>query len=157
MNKERLKSSLSFAGRCISALGLGHCVFTYGFDFSTTEGGSMSPVIPREGTVLFFEKITPRVRGYKRGDVVVANSVTGNFNVCKRVAGLPGDLVTADILGKRKIVVPPGHVWLVGDNRELSVDSRSYGPVPMAMLSGVVRLALYPSPRFIGQQLEVVL
>ena len=34
--------------------------------------------------------------------------------------------------------VPPGHMWLEGDNRELSVDSRTYGPVPIALCEGRV-------------------
>lgn len=35
-------------------------------------------------------------------------------------------------------VVPAGHVWLEGDNPRLSFDSRSYGPLPLRNLRGVV-------------------
>lgn len=34
--------------------------------------------------------------------------------------------------------VPPGHVWLQGDNTLNSHDSRDYGPVPYNMLLGRV-------------------
>lgn len=34
--------------------------------------------------------------------------------------------------------VPPGHVWLIGDNLPASRDSRLYGPVPMALIDGKV-------------------
>lgn len=34
-------------------------------------------------------------------------------------------------------VVPAGHVWLEGDNPRLSLDSRSYGPLPTRNLRGV--------------------
>lgn len=34
--------------------------------------------------------------------------------------------------------VPPGHVWLQGDNLVLSRDSREYGPVPLALMKGRV-------------------
>ena len=34
--------------------------------------------------------------------------------------------------------VPPGHLFLAGDNRIHAVDSRTFGPVPLDSLSGVV-------------------
>ena len=36
------------------------------------------------------------------------------------------------------VQVPPGHVWLQGDNTLNSHDSRDYGPVPYNMLLGRV-------------------
>jgi hypothetical protein len=59
------------------------------------------------------------------------------------VIGLPGDTVCVDPSGERGRVeewckVPPGHVWLAGDNTSNSTDSRDYGPVPIAMIRGRV-------------------
>ncbi|CAN0578941.1 unnamed protein product, partial [Ectocarpus sp. 12 AP-2014] len=34
--------------------------------------------------------------------------------------------------------VPQGHVWLEGDNLSNSSDSRTYGPIPLAMVRGRV-------------------
>ena len=34
--------------------------------------------------------------------------------------------------------IPKGHVWLVGDNLSNSTDSRTYGPVPLAIVKGQV-------------------
>ena len=104
----------------------------------------MAPAIPREGTVLVLDKLSPRIFGYKNGDVVVSKSMTGDYTVCKRIAAQPGDVVYADARQRRQIIIPPGHVWLLGDCHENSVDSRTYGPVPLAMLQGKVRLTLYP-------------
>lgn len=40
--------------------------------------------------------------------------------------------------GHRPELVPEGHVWLEGDNPPNSSDSRSYGPIPLAMVRGRV-------------------
>jgi len=36
------------------------------------------------------------------------------------------------------LVVPPGHVFVLGDNRDNSSDSRVFGPVPLETVKGVV-------------------
>lgn len=52
--------------------------------------------------------------------------------VCKRVIGLPGDVITPphsshhnqQHWGSASITVPEGHVWIEGDNPQDSRDSR---------------------------------
>merc|ERR1712146_87084 len=46
------------------------------------------------------------------------------------------------------ILVPPGHIWLEGDNPYNSTDSRDYGPVPIALLKGKIMFQLYPFSKF---------
>ena len=47
--------------------------------------------------------------------------------------GLPGDRIQVAAMGEQKeVLVPRGHVWLEGDNKAASHDSRHYGPVPAA-------------------------
>ena len=104
----------------------------------------------------------------RRGDVVVLRvpeSVSHSTTVfVKRVIGLPGDHVACcdsrgrvTVNGKAldetylypgdppsrstfSVMLGPGRIWVMGDQRTISVDSRTWGPVP---LSGVVgRVAL---------------
>ncbi|AEB06985.1 signal peptidase I [Coriobacterium glomerans PW2] len=46
------------------------------------------------------------------------------------------------------LTVPDGQVWLMGDNRENSSDSRFFGPVPEDDLVGSVFIRYWPLSRF---------
>ena len=98
-------------------------------------------------------------RGVRVGDIIVAESPYFSLSpVGKRIIGMPGDFVVYDS-GQAKTVggaavpgdaddesrkeplmieVPEGHVWLAGDNLAHSRDSRTYGPLPMALIRGKI-------------------
>jgi signal peptidase I len=106
----------------------------------------------------------------KRGDIIVFRSVEGGEeDLVKRVVGLPGDEVTVQngvlslngerqeepYLNKRSpdsgfygpTRVPEGHVFVIGDNRGNSRDSRFFGPVPMENVEGEAVVAFWPLSR----------
>ena len=65
--------------------------------------------------------------------------------VCKRILGMPGDVVQREAFrGDVDYVIPPYRVWLEGDNKKNSTDSRTYGPVPESLLRGKVVFKVYP-------------
>ena len=90
----------------------------------------------------------------RRGDLVTFESpLEPGRLVCKRLLGLPGDIVCVDPTGLKvpsseHVIVPKGHIWLMGDNAESSRDSRDYGPVPLSLVRGTlwarVRLGQLP-------------
>ena len=115
----------------------------------------MIPVnkLPSDGT---WHRFMNQVKsGISVGDVVVLQHPDRVGTVCKRVLGLPGDMVTKPtrrtkkqhILDRRRpglYVVPDGHIWVEGDNPWNSSDSRNYGAVPASLIMGRVLFRLWP-------------
>lgn len=131
-------------------------------------GTSMSPTYS-SGQILW---TVPATRSLRHGDVVVVDTPAGT--IIKRVALLPGDSRTqfhtpggwVDLtnvalphsLAKGKLVrlerVPKGYVYLLGDNLPNSVDSRTFGLVPIEQVRSVVVDSL--APRFDSPVAELI-
>lgn len=108
----------------------------------------------QKGDTLILDKVAK----IKRGDIVVFDK-HGDKNLVKRVIGVAGDTVTIKggsvylngekldedyIIGntyanggsnydetETTIIVPDGHIYCLGDNRENSLDSRSIGAIDL--------------------------
>lgn len=101
----------------------------------------MLPTIAAEGEVVLVDKISPQLSLLKKGQVIVACSPNDpNKLICKRIVGMPGDRVTLASGSlwsiTSSLIVPPGQVWLEGDNPSKSLDSREFGPLPMGLIRG---------------------
>ncbi|KAI5362514.1 putative peptidase S26A, signal peptidase I, lexA/Signal peptidase-like superfamily [Septoria linicola] len=110
----------------------------------------MVPTIESYGEWIWISKYYRRGRGVQIGDLVSFKSpIVAGEQAVKRVVGLPGDFVLMDTPGKSDtmIQVPEGHCWVAGDNLLYSRDSRTYGPLPMALIKGKV-LAKYNFHRY---------
>mmetsp|Transcript_6011 Transcript_6011/g.14606 ORF Transcript_6011/g.14606 Transcript_6011/m.14606 type:complete len:154 (+) Transcript_6011:111-572(+) len=126
----------------VSALLVNH---EFGFRVQGTYGSSMSPTISSTGEVLLVEVLSKRNRSgwVRNGDVIVLKApYDSELSVCKRVTGMEGEYVE-DSSGAL-LKVPMGKVWVEGDNRASSRDSRQYGPVPIGLVEGRVILRIFP-------------
>ena len=133
-------------------------------------GQSMEPNLHDEQR-LMVEKVSYRLHGPRRGDIVVLPDPTGGLiPLIKRVVGLPGERVTITngrvyidgvLLDEpyltqgtqgdgRSWLVPPMQVFVLGDNRGNSKDSRYFGPVPLESLLGHAVLRFWPPDKFGG-------
>lgn len=56
------------------------------------------------------------------------------------VSALPGEINPVE----KEKRIPQGHVWLEGDNKARSLDSKTYGPVPIGLTEGRVVVRLHP-------------
>jgi len=129
---------------------------------------SIDPTL-RAGDSVLATKFAYRFAEPRRGDAVLFEAPNDGAPTIKRVVGLPGDRVAVKdgvlfVNGERQregyvdynltdstflgpMHVPEGHVYLMGDNRMNSLDSRSYGPVPEGDLLGKVPLRVWPLER----------
>ena len=125
---------------------------------------SMTPTIS-PGDHLLLDKREAAQVGV--GDVVVVHDPLGDGLIVKRVVAVGGDTIgfedgilvrngrpvtepyTTDFLDGVYYgpdVVPPDALYLLGDNRYDSEDSRNFGPVPADSVVGRVVGRLFPSP-----------
>jgi signal peptidase I len=131
-------------------------------------GQSMEPSL-HTNQRLIVEKLSYHLHPPRRGDVVVLKLNHDNSELLiKRVIGLPGeeiaikegrvfingtpleepylDQFTAGQMAPQ--MVPPLHVFVLGDNRGFSNDSRSFGMVDFSDILGRAWLSYWPLEQF---------
>ncbi|MEV0747871.1 S26 family signal peptidase [Streptomyces sp. NPDC050273] len=114
----------------------------------TVHGASMLPTYG-PGDRLIVRRGTKRVR---RGNVVVIEPPSGSWGdnsyserwLIKRVAAVPGDIISGSYRDVRDVKVPPGKLILLGDNQDVSMDSRQLGLFFSRQLLGTVWFRLEP-------------
>ncbi len=131
-------------------------------------GASMEPNFT-SGEYLLIDEISYHFREPKRGEVVVFRSPTDSSKYfIKRIIGLPGETIEikegkikiynldfpeGKILkepyikdkktrGNLKVSLKTNEYFVLGDNRDHSSDSRSWGPVPRKNIIGRVWLSV---------------
>ncbi|MFW5720143.1 MAG: signal peptidase I [Candidatus Dojkabacteria bacterium] len=140
------------------------------------DGVSMQPTFC-DGDVYFADKITPKMGGYKYGDVVVFKHDEAHDYI-KRVIGVEGDVIrveggqvyrNSELLNEKYLpvgrqtllqpgdqlkegqnyTVPQGRYMVFGDNRPNSVDSRNFLAIDPSVntIKGKVFLMVWPLDR----------
>lgn len=132
-------------------------------------GQSMEPNLHSTQRVVV-EKVTYRFsHGPRRGDIVVIALPEQSEMLIKRVVGLPGETIevrSGKVYIEGKLLdepwtvnpgggsygprtIPPLHIFVMGDNRGASNDSRNFGPVAIEHIVGHAWFSYWP-PEYVG-------
>lgn len=131
-------------------------VFHNVIGFSFVKGGSMESTLT-EGDLVLYTRINPQ---YRRGDVVSVRIPSGEYYV-KRIIAMEGDVLDLregkvylndellsepylhgeltnedDGIVRYPYTLQEGQVFIMGDNRTESMDSRSFGAVGIRQIRG---------------------
>lgn len=124
------------------------------------QGGSMEPNYFNNEYLI----VDQTRKGYNRGHSVVFHPPNNESQFyIKRVIGLPGETIeikdgdvliynqenpdgfklneeylTEETIGRQRVLIPEGTYFLMGDNRDSSLDSRNFGVVPSDNIVGKV-------------------
>lgn len=166
MDRQELKE---WVGVILTAIAIVVLLRVFIIDNRVVPTPSMVPSIEC-GDRLFVEKVTHRFKGLNRGEVIVfappeASGLTDDL--IKRLIGLPGDtveirdgqlyvndkVVQEPYLAEpiendfAKVTVPPGKIFVLGDNRNHSFDSEEWGFADVDSVKGKAFYTYWPLNR----------
>jgi len=136
------------------------------------KGASMEPTF-QSGDYILTSRVTYKMRTPQRGDVIVFKSPkNSDIEYIKRIVALPKDKLVVEngnVFVNDKLIqenyisaqtnlwdggfvkeavplyVPEDEIFVMGDNRPRSSDSREFGPVPESSIIGQVFYRYFPS------------
>jgi signal peptidase I len=171
----RRRVAIEWAVLIGAALVIAFLIKTFLFQAFFIPSESMVPTL-KVGDRVLVNKLSYDLHDVHRGDIIVFKAPpaaeAGNIrDLVKRVIGLPGDTVEARsdghiYINDRRLnepylpdgtrttnlpptKIPPGHLFMMGDNRAASKDSRVFGPIKESAVIGRVFVRIWP-PGSIG-------
>jgi signal peptidase I len=133
------------------------------------EGDSMKPLLRNQERVLISKLATRKGNLYRFDIVVLYKPDEPDKSLVKRIIGLPGEIIeirAGDVFINDKplkqafssdnpqalkspddmkaLLIPRGMFFVMGDNRQISLDSRQFGPVPQKYIFGKAFFRYWP-------------
>lgn len=167
-----LRTVIEYVKVILIALVVSFSIKAFVITNTVVDGRSMNPTV-NHGDRLIVNKLFFMKKNITRGDIVDVYVPSADKYYLKRVIGIEGDVVelidnrvylngkmleenyvstnvTAPHNSSTHWEVPDGHVFVLGDNRSNSRDSRDIGVVPRKDIVGKIVLRYYPFSDFGG-------
>ena len=131
-------------------------------------GSSMEPTVG-DGEIVLMNRFASMRGDYEKGDIMMFHyfDAEGDKTVVKRIIATEGDTIrilkngveingtiieedyaAGETIGLVDMTVPADTVFVMGDNRETSYDSRNMGVIPCESMKGRVFFRVYPFGEF---------
>lgn len=148
----------------VIALALALLIRHFVVESFVVRGSSMEPTL-HDGQRLLVGKFIYWFRPPRDGEIVVFRSpLNSREDLIKRIIAVEGERVEIrrgqvyrngkpleedyirkpDFSSLSSLTVPPGHVFVLGDNRGNSEDSRYFGPLPRRLIKGKAVVVWWP-------------
>ena len=167
-----LRTVVEWIALVACALLVAFVVKTFIFQAFYIPSESMVPTL-EVGDRVLVNKLADRLHDPNRFDIEVFLAPKGTEtaeikDLVKRVVGLPGETIEGrdgriyidgEVLEEPflppgtqsrtfgPVEVPPGHYFMLGDNRQFSKDSTYFGPIPRSSMIGRVFVRIWPIGR----------
>ena len=162
--KEKIKKSIKELAPFVAIIVLVLLIKNFIVTPIQVNGASMDPTLA-EGDIMILNKISYKIHGIKRFDIVVIKAK--DTLLIKRVIGLPketvkvennklyinGEELEQDFLDDEELTndfetyVNEDCYFVMGDNREISLDSRELGCFNISDIEGTTTLTVFPFNR----------
>jgi signal peptidase I len=169
--RARVRSAVEWVAIIVGAFLVAFLIKTFLLQAFTIPSESMEATLAVGDRVLV-NKLSYKLHDVHRGDLVVfdrppSESSTDVDHLIKRVVALGGETIEARegriYIDDRpldepyiadgemsaeieRMTVPDGHVFVMGDNRDDSRDSRVFGPIPESLIVGRAFIRVWPLP-----------
>jgi signal peptidase I len=162
-NSKRSSSAFDWIKAVVIALLLAIVIRGFFFEPTYVQGPSMLNTM-KTGDKVLINKFIYRLKNPERSEIIVFHT-TSDKDLIKRVIGLPGDTIQVKqnkvyINGKLSpeqylasfvqtstfplTKVPSNHLFVMGDNRQDSFDSREFGTIPIDQVVGRAEVIYWP-------------
>ncbi|XP_076279477.1 mitochondrial inner membrane protease subunit 2 [Lasioglossum baleicum] len=116
------------------------------------DGVSMQPTLNPDSwgnDFVYLNHWAIHTQGIQRGEIVAVKSPKKpNETLIKRVVGLPGDVICTRGNCGDVLQIPEGHCWIEGDHTGYSLDSTTFGPISLGLVTAKATCIVWPPRRW---------